>query len=402
MLNDMRALLDSSSLNGANQTFVENMFELYQQNPAKVSDDWQALFASMQQNIKFESHLTVKKSFENFSHEKSITLIESNVIQSYEINVQNFINAYRRFGYLLADINPLKVNKNNLPVFKDLELKFHSLENVPLEKIFAIKDFVNGNRLTLDNIMQILKKGYAEKVAIEFQHIINEDERKFIQDKIEQEYVNLKYNVAEKKNILQILNSAESLEKYLAAKYPGAKRFGLEGCDSLLVSLDAILCSGSANGLKEVALGMNHRGRLNVLVNLLGKMPNELFGEFEGKHNSELESGDVKYHQGFSSNVQTSNGELHLSLMFNPSHLEIVTPVVIGSVRARQERRDDKFSEVLAINVHGDAAFSGQGVVMEILNMAQCPGFKVGGTIHVITNNIHNYIFIKLRAIFQS
>jgi 2-oxoglutarate dehydrogenase E1 component len=386
MLNDMWKLLNSSSLNGANQTFVENLFELYQQNPEQVGDDWKKFFAAMQQEGHGVSNFQTKKYFENFHHDKVSHHTESSAAS--EFNVQNLINAYRLLGHLIADVNPLKfAQKKSTSYIKELDLSFHSLDKIRLEQKFAIKNFCNGNNLSLYDILQVLNKCYAQKIAVEYLHIVNEDERNFIQSKVEQEYFGLNYSVNEQKNILQLLNSAENLEKYLASKYPGATRFGLEGCDSLLVAIDAILCTGNANGLKEVTLGMNHRGRLNVIVNLLGKVPGELFSEFEGKHHEELESGDVKYHQGFSSNIKTNSGELHLSLMYNPSHLEIVTPVVSGSVRARQARRANNMSEVLAINVHGDAAFAGQGVVMETLNMSQCPGFKIGGSIHIITNN---------------
>jgi 2-oxoglutarate dehydrogenase E1 component len=387
MLNNMQALLDFSALNGVNQTFVESLFEQYVHDKNSVSADWQALFATMQYDKNVESNFKVKKSFENFTHHQA----SGSVQLPQQVNTrsaQDLINAYRRFGYLVAQINPLKFLQKKNHQVAQLELATYQLETIAVNQKLAVTDFQGQSSIALEALLPILQQCYTSDLAVEYMHLLDESELAFIRNKIESEYYNLTYSTDDKKNILQILNAAESLEKYLAAKYPGAKRFGLEGCDSLLVALDAILTKASSLSVKEITLGMSHRGRLNVLVNILGKLPNELFNEFEGKHDEHgLESGDVKYHQGFSSNVKTPHGDLHLSLMFNPSHLEIVTPVVIGSVRARQQRRQHNQAEVLAVNVHGDAAFAGQGVIMEILNMAQCPGFKVGGTIHIIANN---------------
>ncbi|MGA4815186.1 thiamine pyrophosphate-dependent enzyme [Pseudomonas aeruginosa] len=189
-------------------------------------------------------------------------------------------------------------------------------------------------------------------------------------------------------HLLERLTAAEGLEKYLGTKYPGTKRFGLEGGESLIPMVDEIIQRCGSYGAKEIVIGMAHRGRLNVLVNTLGKNPRDLFDEFEGKKIVELGSGDVKYHQGFSSNVMTSGGEVHLALAFNPSHLEIVSPVVEGSVRARQDRRKDSSGDkVVPISIHGDAAFAGQGVVMETFQMSQTRAYKTGGTIHLVINN---------------
>ena len=196
------------------------------------------------------------------------------------------------------------------------------------------------------------------------------------------------YEAKTRKHLLERLTAAEGLEKYLGSRYPGVKRFGLEGGESLIPCLDELIQRAGSYGAKEIVLGMAHRGRLNVLVNTLGKNPKDLFDEFEGKKMADSGSGDVKYHQGFSSNVMTEGGEIHLALAFNPSHLEIVSPVVEGSVRARQTRRNDTDgSQVVPIIMHGDAAFAGQGVVMETFQMSQTRGFGIGGTIHIVINN---------------
>ena len=190
-----------------------------------------------------------------------------------------------------------------------------------------------------------------------------------------------------RKYVLQRLTAAEGLEKHLDSKYPGTKRFGLEGGESMIPMLDGIIQRAGEYGAKEIVLTMAHRGRLNVLVNVLGKNPSDLFAEFEGKRHVDT-SGDVKYHQGFSSDVMTPGGKVHLALMFNPSHLEIAAPVAEGSARARQDRREDtEGNEVLPIVIHGDAAFAGQGVVMETFQMSQLRGYKTGGTVHVVINN---------------
>ena len=187
--------------------------------------------------------------------------------------------------------------------------------------------------------------------------------------------------------ILERLTAAEGLEKYLGSRYAGAKRFGLEGGESMIVALNTLIQRAGKQGAKEVVIGMAHRGRLNTLVNIFGKNPSELFDEFEGKKTLDT-SGDVKYHQGFSSNVETAGGEVHIAMAFNPSHLEISAPVVEGSVRARQDRRSDAVGNtVVPVNIHGDQAFCGQGVVMETFQMSQTRAYKTGGTIHIVVNN---------------
>lgn len=271
---------------------------------------------------------------------------------------EHLIETYRLLGHLNANIDPLNLREK----------------------------MVGGALMPPDDGLQ---KIYCDTIAYEFMHISDSTERLWVQDKIESSLSQLVLTSDTKQRLLQSLVAAEGLEKYIGIKYPGAKRFSLEGTDSLMVALDTLVQQGGVKGIKEMVICMAHRGRLNVLVNLLGKIPHQLFDEFEGRHSdAALEAGDVKYHQGFSANVLTPGGVVHLSLAFNPSHLEIVTPVICGSVKARQERRQDKnFAKVLSIAVHGDAAFSGQGVVMETLNMAQTRGFNVGGTIHIIVNN---------------
>jgi 2-oxoglutarate dehydrogenase E1 component len=219
-------------------------------------------------------------------------------------------------------------------------------------------------------------------------HIVDTQEKAWLQQRVESVRSCPEYSKETRQNLLERLTAAEGLEKYLASRYPGAKRFGLEGGESLIPMVNELIQRSGALGAKEVVIGMAHRGRLNVLVNTLGKSPKDLFDEFEGKLKLVKTSGDVKYHQGFSSNVMTAGGEVHIALAFNPSHLEIVSPVVEGSVRARQDRRKDTTGKaVVPISIHGDAAFAGQGVVMETFQMSQTRGYHTGGTVHIVINN---------------
>jgi len=245
-----------------------------------------------------------------------------------------------------------------------------------------------ARRMPLREILQRLRQTYCGSIGAEYMYISGIAQKRWIQDRLEGVRGQSSYSGEEKRHILQQLTAAETLERYLHTKYVGQKRFSLEGGDTLIPLLDHLLQRAGRQGMTEAVIGMAHRGRLNVLVNILGKLPSMLFAEFEGVHTSELTSGDVKYHQGFSSDINTPGGPMHVTLAFNPSHLEIVDPVVEGSVRARQHRcGDHNGKQILPVLLHGDAAFSGQGVVMETLNLSQTPGYRTGGTVHIVVNN---------------
>lgn len=360
----MQSLLISS--------YVENLYHQFLTDPSIVSEDW-------------------RKYFEKFhSLERSgTTKIDSAVFldQKKQASVFDLIEAYRSFGHLNAKTNPLQEEaERDIP---QLGLNFHDLSVDDLDKNFERGSFLSKKNSSLAELLMDLNKVYCGSVSFEYQYIFDPAERLWIQQKIEQIPDRSHLSADLKVDFLQCLLRAKGFEKYIGLKYPGAKRFSLEGSDSLMIALDTLIKQAAFKGFQEVVFSMAHRGRLNVLVNLLGKNPGQLFDEFEGKIiDAATVVGDVKYHQGFSSNIQTSQGVMHLSLSFNPSHLEIVNPVSSGSVRARQDRRaDSDYSQVLAIAVHGDAAFSGQGVVMESFNLSQTRGFKVGGTIHLIVNN---------------
>lgn len=402
----MEQLQKNSLLDAGSSAYLENLYDAYLRDPNTVPTPWRLYFeqlAMVDGNKVEPRHLEVQKVFKDLakapwapiSHKPSSTIepsVEldnqaSLVHQHKQTQVNALIDAYRLSGHLQATLDPLQMYEK--PMVPELMLSYYYLSDADLDTTFDAGSLPGATIRPLRQIMADLKRIYCETTAFEFMHIPDLPERIWVQEQIEKVCSQKKLSIETQKRILEYLTAAEGLEKYLGAKYPGAKRFSLEGCDTLILSLDTIIQEGGLVGAKEIVICMAHRGRLNILVNLFGKLPSQLFDEFEGKPLDEkLESGDVKYHQGFSSNVTTLNGPMHLSLAYNPSHLEIVGPVICGSVRARQERRSDfDHTQVLPIAIHGDASFAGQGVVMETLNMSQTRGFKVGGTIHIIVNN---------------
>jgi len=302
--------------------------------------------------------------------------------------VQDLISAYRHRGHKKANIDPLGMMER--PPTPILDLAYHHLSPADLEETFHAGTFQFGEgQATLRELLEALEQTYCSSIGFEYMHIVDQSEQLWVQQRLESVRARPRYSVEQKLMILERLTAAEGLEKYLHGRYPGTKRFGLEGAESFIPLLHEMLQRLGSHGVIEAVIGMAHRGRLNVLINILGKDPWDLFDEFDGKIAvDEDDVGDVKYHQGFSTNVMTPGGEMHLALAFNPSHLEIVGPVVEGSVRARQDRRRDYVGDlVVPIIVHGDASFAGQGVVMETFQMSQTRGFKTGGSIHVILNN---------------
>jgi 2-oxoglutarate dehydrogenase E1 component len=257
-----------------------------------------------------------------------------------------------------------------------------------MDTVFNTGTLMGPEQAPLREIIRGLQETYCGTLGVEYMYLSSRAEKRWIQERLEPVRSKPSFAPDYKKHILERLTAAEGLERYLHTRYVGQKRFSLEGGETLIPVLDNLLQRAGAAGVQELVIGMAHRGRLNVLVNTLGKMPKDLFGEFEGKHDDHLLAGDVKYHQGFSSDINTPGGPMHLTLAFNPSHLEIVNPVVEGSVRARQHRRKDRNgSQVLPVLIHGDAAVAGQGVVMETLNLAQTRGYGTGGTVHIVVNN---------------
>ena len=304
-----------------------------------------------------------------------------------QVEVLRLIHAYRLRGHQASTLDPLGLWQRPAPA--DLSIDHYGLTGADLDTTFRTGElYIGKEEATLREIVDSLKSTYCGTFGAEFMHIVDSEQRKWFLQRLESVRGRPGFSAEARAHLLERLTAAEGLEKYLGTKYPGTKRFGLEGGESLIPMVDEIIQRCGSYGAKEIVIGMAHRGRLNVLVNTLGKNPRDLFDEFEGKKIVELGSGDVKYHQGFSSNVMTSGGEVHLALAFNPSHLEIVSPVVEGSVRARQDRRKDSSGDkVVPISIHGDAAFAGQGVVMETFQMSQTRAYKTGGTIHLVINN---------------
>ena len=371
--------------NGGNSEYLEILYEDYLKNPNSLPSEWKKYFDSIQNGQIDVSHKSIEEQFKNkkFPTETKVEISEN----SKASDVQNLINAYRRRGHQVADIDPLGLRlKKEVP---DLELGFHNLSENDLESSFSISNFQNSKELSLKDIISSLKQTYTASLGYEFMHIMDSRIRRWFLDKIEGKPTPYSFNSDEQEHILKRLVDSEGLEKFLASKYPGAKRFGLEGGESLVPLLDTLIEDFGSRGVKELVLGMSHRGRLNVLINVMGKKPSELFTEFaEEFEEDNTKTGDVKYHLGFSSNILTSGGEVHLALGSNPSHLEIVNPVILGSVKARQDRRLDSSKDmVVPILMHGDASFSAQGVVMEILQLSQTRAYGVGGTVHIVVNN---------------
>lgn len=387
----------SSHLAAGNGAYIEQLYETYLDDPNGVPEEWRRDFDRLPMVDGAAAdvpHSTIVAHFERLGRNRSKAKPErvaTEVASEHEmkqIRVLELINAYRNRGHRKADLDPLGIwRREPAP---ELELGYHHLSEADLDTVFQTgsAQFFAGGKATLRDIIVALEATYCGAVGTEYTYITDAQEQMWMRQRLESGHAALDLDAASKLEILERLTAAEGLEKHLHARYPGTKRFGLEGAESLIPMLHGALQRLGSHGCVETVLGMAHRGRLNVLVNILGKDPSDLFDEFEGVLPDSDVSGDVKYHQGFSSNVMTPGGEMHLALMFNPSHLEIVGPVVTGSVRARQDRRRDyKGDLVVPVIIHGDAAFAGQGVVMETFQMSQTRGFHVGGTIHIIVNN---------------
>jgi len=391
----LQQFAQSSQLSGGNAAFIEGLYENYLQDTSSVSPEWKIYFdtfrgreaGDMPHSVVIAGIEEAQKRNRNVHAQAAVPASEQDAQK--QANVLRLVTAYRSRGHLAANLDPLGLAaKQPAP---DLELAFHGLTDADLNTEFNTAAQVGSRRLKLKDLLALLKATYASTIGAEFMHISDAEQRRWVHEKMEATAGKFPFSTEQKKHILAQLTAADGLERYLHTRYVGQKRFSLEGGDSLIPMLDDIIQRGGANGAKEMVIGMAHRGRLNVLVNTFGKPPHQLFDEFEGKfaHDDDpAHSGDVKYHMGFSSDIQTAGGAVHLAMGFNPSHLEIINPVVAGSVRARQNRRKDKsHDQVIAILIHGDAAFAGQGVGMELLNMSQARGFRIGGTVHIVINN---------------
>lgn len=393
----MKAWWDSSHMAGGNAAYVEELYEAYLENPLNVPDNWRATFDRLPKvdGVSIESnHTNIRDEFRKLAalgptaRTGGGTISEASApSDDRQVKVLQLINAYRFRGHQHANLDPLGLWQQER--VRDLELSHHNLSKTDFDSVFNLGSYaVNADSMKLGDLYKSLNRTYCGSIGAEYMHITDTDQKRWIQQRYESVEAKPVLDRDAKIRILQGLIAADGMEKYLGAKFTGAKRFSLEGGDALIPMLKELIREAGTQGAKEVVLGMAHRGRLNVLVNVLGKNPSVLFDEFAGKHDASLGAGDVKYHAGFSSDFATPGGNLHLALAFNPSHLEIVNPVVMGSVRARLTRRDcADGSAVLPITIHGDSAIAGQGVVQETFNMSQTRGFSVGGTVRIVVNN---------------
>lgn len=394
----MQEYRSNSYLFGGNAPYVEEMYEAYLDNPGSVPDNWRAYFDALQHVPAADGssaadvpHAPVVESFAQRAKANAFGNKASSAdlaVARKQVHVQSLIAAYRFLGSRWADLDPLK--RQERPKIPELEPAFYDLSESDMDISFSATNtyFTTAEQMTLRQIVQALRETYCGSIGAEYMHITDQPEKRWWQQRLESIRSKPNFTAEQKKQILNRLTASEGLERYLHTKFVGQKRFSLEGGESFIASMDELVQRAGEKGVQEIVIGMAHRGRLNVLVNTLGKMPKDLFAEFDHTAPENLPSGDVKYHQGFSSDVTTDGGPVHLSLSFNPSHLEIVNPVVEGSVKARLDRRGDKEGDtVLPVLVHGDAAFAGQGVVMETLALAQTRGYYTGGTVHVVINN---------------
>ena len=380
-----------SHFSGGNAGYIESLYEQWLDDPDSVSTDWAQRFSELTGDVTDRPHQPVIEQFRKLSLRPATGGSSSDMspeMAEKQANVLKMVNAYRVRGHQKATLDPLSLKDR--PHVADLDPGFHNLGSADMSQMFNTGSLVAPDQMTLKDIHALLENVYCRNIGSEIMHINDTNQRRWLQQRLEGSGGERQYNDAEQKNILHHLTCADSLERYLHTKYVGQKRFSLEGGDTLIPLMHGLIHRAGEQGTKEIVIGMAHRGRINMLVNIMGKSAAQLFEEFEGNpdNNDPAQSGDVKYHLGFSSEVETKGGNVHIALGFNPSHLEIIDPVVVGSARARLARlQSETYSEVLPVLIHGDAAFAGQGVVMELFNMSQARGFQVGGTVHIIVNN---------------
>lgn len=397
----LQALYQSSPLYGSNGPYIEDLYERYLEDPKGVPAPWRRYFEGLGPRVpgngEDASHRETEKRVgerlvarQNPARGAAAGAPLARSAGEKQAAVSRLIQVYSLRGHQIADLDPLGLWERHTPAV--LKFDFLGLEKSDLEKEFFTGGLAGTGhqRMRLEDILALLRSIYCGTIGAEFAHISRARERLWLRERFEQGMAHRTLSREDSRNILAGLTRAEGIERYLNTKYVGQKRFSLEGGEALIPMLDDLIQEAGAKGIQEIVIGMAHRGRLNVLVNVLGKSPEELFSEFEGSYdlNTLKGSGDVKYHKGFSSDLQTPHGNVHVALAFNPSHLEIVNPVVEGSVRARQERRGDTAGDqVLPVLIHGDAAVAGQGVVAETFQLSQARGFYTGGTVHVVINN---------------
>jgi 2-oxoglutarate dehydrogenase E1 component len=385
---------ESSPLQGANATYVEWLYEQFLAEPGSVPTEWRQYFSTLAADGGEVAHGPIVQAVARRVRQRNAEPGTAHVSDAPAIEkqaaVSRLIQVYSLRGHQIADLDPLGLWERPTPAV--LSFDFLGLDEADLTREFSTGGLAGTGhaRMKLQDILSLLKRIYCGKLAAEFAHISRARERLWLREQFETSRVHAEFPAAEQTAVLASLTRAEGIERYLNTRFVGQKRFSLEGSETLIPLLDDLIQRAGGGGVQEIVIGMAHRGRLNVLVNVLGKSPSDLFSEFEGQYDltSLKGSGDVKYHKGYSADVRTSGGNVHIALAFNPSHLEIVDPVVEGSVRARQDRRTDTLGDVvMPVLIHGDAAFAGQGVVAETFQLSQTRAFYTGGTIHIVINN---------------
>jgi 2-oxoglutarate dehydrogenase E1 component len=387
---------DFSYITNSHPSFIEGMYQQFLQDPTSIDPDLKKFFEgfdfAMQNGNNNVVANTASIPTQTSSAATHVSAANSNAGSSTtdwakEIAVYRLILGYRNKGHLIAKTNPIRERKDR---HANLDLHFFGLSEADLNTNFNAGNFIGLGATSLQNIIEHLHNVYAKNIGIEFKYISDQEKVDWITNEMEQNFAD-SITLDQKRRILEKLNQGVIFEKFLHTKYIGQKRFSLEGGESTIAALDAIINVGADHGVEEVVIGMAHRGRLNVLANIMGKTYEQIFSEFEGTAvlDQTMGSGDVKYHMGYSSEITTSsNKNVHLKLMQNPSHLEAVDPVVLGFARAKADVLYNKdFSKVLPILIHGDASVAGQGIVYEILQMCNLNGYHTGGTIHFVINN---------------
>ncbi len=403
-----KELQGTSYLYGSNAPFVEELYENYLADPDSVDERWRAYFDQLQAQagaaVRDVAHGPVITAFEQLAKRGPVRTTSSEGDNKLQADVLQLIAAHRHLGNRRASLDPLK--REERPQIAELEPAHYGFTDADMAKPFNAGNFkgVSGDRATLREILEALRQTYCGNIGVEYMHISDSAQQRWIQERLESIRATPGFTRDEKRRILERVTAAETLERYLHTRYVGQKRFSLEGGESTIVAMDELLRVAGGLGVAETVLGMAHRGRLNVLVNTLGKSPSMLFAEFEGKIKADLTAGDVKYHMGFSTDIMTPGGAMHLVLAFNPSHLEIINPVVEGSVFARQIRRGGEAAkgQVLPVLIHGDSAVAGQGVNQEMLNFSQTRGYGTGGTVHLVINNQIGFTTSKPRDLRSS
>jgi len=405
---DNTAFEKTSFLQGSNAPFIRELYLKYLQDRKSIPDSWVEFFDGLgedQEDIKKE---ILGPSWAPKKNNYPKNFLKENIIKNKETPINDFsllnkssekereqsvkaialIRAYRIRGHLIADLDPLKMMERKY--LHDLHPSDHGFEKGDYNKKIYIGEYMDKEYSTINELLAFLRKTYCSSVGVEYMHISDPFEKKWFRERIEKKENQLNFTNEGKKFILQKLIQAEGFEKFLAVKFVGTKRFGIDGGEALIPALEQIIKRGGHLGVKEVKIGMPHRGRLNVLANLLQKSYKRIFNEFSGEFDSSSidSTGDVKYHLGASSNREFDGNLVHISLTDNPSHLEAVDPVVLGQTRAKQFfHKDSERKKVVPVLIHGDAAFAGQGVVAECFAMSGVRGHSTGGTIHVIVNN---------------